>query len=106
MKKTALALGALIFSTSVFASDFRFGYEASEFATPEKFAAFHERLENAARSYCVDEYRENGHSDAGLHAHHSHFEKACLTGLVSDVVAKIGDQRLVAYVSEQSGHQG
>jgi UrcA family protein len=107
MKKIALALGALVLSTSVFASDFRFSYDASEFSTPEKFAAFHDRLESAARSYCVSQYLENGSSaEAKLHAHHDHFEKACLNDLVSDVVEKIGDQRLVAYVTQQSGQQG
>jgi UrcA family protein len=107
MKKILIALGALVFSTSVFASDFRFSYEASELSTPEKSAAFHERLEGEARSYCVAQYLENGSSaDAQLHAHHAHFEKACLTDLVSDVVEKIGDQRLVAYDVQQGGHQG
>lgn len=107
MKKIVLALGALVVSTSVFASDFRFSYEASEFSTPEKFAAFHDRLESSARSYCVNQYMENGSSaEAKLHAHHDHFEKACLNDLVSGVVERIGDQRLVAYVSEQGGQQG
>lgn len=107
MKKIVLALGALLFSTSVFASDFRFAYEASEFSTPEKFASFHARLETAARDYCVDQHMQEGSSaEARLHAHHKHFEQSCLTDLVTDVVEKIGDNRLVAYVAEQDSQQG
>lgn len=107
MRNAVFALATLILSTSVYASDFRFAYDRDEFATPEKYAAFHERLEDAARSYCVDQFAEQaGMTNARLHADHDHFDKACVTDLVSDVAEKIGDQRLVAYVAGKNGQQG
>jgi len=103
MKKIAFVLGALLISTSVFASDFRFAYDPSELSTPAKSAAFHARLESAARDYCVDQHMENGGSaEARLHAHHQHFEQSCVTDLVSQVVERIGDKGLVVYMETQS----
>jgi len=106
MKKIAFVLGALLISTSVFASDFRFAYDPSELSTPAKSAAFHVRLENAARDYCVNQHMKNGGSaEARLHAHHRHFEQSCVTGLVSQVVERIGDKGFAVYVETQNSRK-
>ena len=87
MKKIILTLGTLLFSTSVFASDFRFAYESSEFSSPESVAAFHERLEDAARDYCNGRYLKNRNLRA---------KGTCLDDVISIVVDEIGDPYLVA----------
>jgi len=97
MKKIVITLGALIFSASVFASDFRFAYEASEFSSPEGFATFHDRLENAARSYCAHEYFKNG-SLSG--------RSACTEEVMAIVIDEIGDKRLLAYVVHHGAQRG
>ena len=103
MNKIVFVLGALLISTSAFASDFRFAYDPGELSTPAKSAAFHARLENAARDYCVNQHMENGAStEAHLHAHHQHFEQSCVTDLVSKVVERIGDKGLLVYRETQS----
>ena len=97
MKKTTIALTTLIFSTCAFASDFRFAYQANELTSSEKFSALHERLENAARSYCSGEYRITRDLRG---------KTQCFEDILEIVGDEISEKRVVAEVPQRDTQSG
>lgn len=86
-----IAAGALVIAAGAYAGEpERFQWSPSALSSMEGIVATHERIESQAARYC----RAHLRGTRGLAA-----QSSCEKAVVSEIVERIGDQRLTAYAN-------
>lgn len=92
-KTSSLALGTLLLAGAVSASAAPrvFQWSSAELSSLDGIVSTHQRIQNAARSYCQDRL----HGTRGVWQ-----MRTCVSAVTDEIVTSVGDARLTAYVRD------